>query len=190
MSGTFDENFPFPLASIDHDEDKQFSRNQAESCRFICPRDVELTAVDGDLGHGHRLRNQAAVNNWGDFHDASRCNESAVTTVTEQNVRQDGHTIHNTPHVSSLVEENLNEAEATQKPLDLRSRNIPIKEWFTSNIYSPYATEDQIQELANKTSLTCHQVRVCLNNLRARMKPHCKFSFPGFPQKNLVSTTS
>lgn len=64
-------------------------------------------------------------------------------------------------------------------PLEKRSNNrnisLPIRKWFFRNISAPYATKEQIQELASETGLPLRKVRICLSNLRARWKPQRKF---------------
>ncbi|KAL6706540.1 hypothetical protein ACN47E_005296 [Coniothyrium glycines] len=50
------------------------------------------------------------------------------------------------------------------------TRNKVVKEWFVSNLASPYPTKDDLKNLAAASGLSLRQTRVSLSNLRARMK--------------------
>jgi hypothetical protein len=51
-----------------------------------------------------------------------------------------------------------------------RSRTRLIKEWYLSHSSQPYASDEQVQDLALRTGLNLRQVRNCLSNLRARFQ--------------------
>jgi hypothetical protein len=51
-----------------------------------------------------------------------------------------------------------------------RSRTHLIREWYLSHSPHPYASDEQIQNLALRTGLNLRQVRNCLSNLRARFR--------------------
>jgi hypothetical protein len=51
-----------------------------------------------------------------------------------------------------------------------RSRTHLIREWYLSHSPHPYASDEQIQDLALRTGLNLRQVRNCLSNLRARFR--------------------
>ncbi|KAF2687462.1 hypothetical protein K458DRAFT_429374 [Lentithecium fluviatile CBS 122367] len=51
-----------------------------------------------------------------------------------------------------------------------KDRILPIKIWLQENASWPYASKGDLERLAEMTGLSSKKVRVCLNNLRQRMK--------------------
>jgi hypothetical protein len=74
-----------------------------------------------------------------------------------------------TPKTVSRKSE-LNNGSAPGSRKASRSRTHLIREWYLSHSPHPYASDEQIQDLALRTGLNVRQVRNCLSNLRARFR--------------------
>lgn len=127
---------------------------ETEVGKYVCPQELTLSPLRPDVyDHVHRVEETTS---W-----------PLLNRGDELNVPPSEHAYQPSPQYLHIRPALDSPVLIHQTP---RTHTELFRDWLLKNATDPYPSESQVLELAGTTGLAAHRVRICLNNLRSRMK--------------------